>query len=177
LAGNPNVGKSVIFNRLTGSGVVTANYPGKTVELNIASTRFNGQNIGIVDLPGTYALGAVSEDQWVARRGLLDSHPDVVVAILDATNLERNLYLLLQLLDLKTPLVAALNLMDAAKKQGLSIDTDALSEILGVPVVPTVAIRGKGLDELVKTASDVASGKIKPRLLQVKYGRDIDRET
>ena len=174
LAGNPNVGKSVIFNRLTGSGVVTANYPGKTVELNIASTRFNGQNIGIVDLPGTYALGAVSEDQWVARRGLLDSHPDVVVAILDATNLERNLYLLLQLLDLKTPLVAALNLMDAAKKQGLSIDADALSEILGVPVVPTVAIRGKGLDELVKTASDVATGKIKPRLLQVKYGRDIE---
>lgn len=174
LAGNPNVGKSVIFNQLTGSGVVTANYPGKTVELNIASTRFEDLNIGVIDLPGTYALGAISEDQWVARRGIIDSRPDVIVAILDATNLERNLYLLLQLLDLNVPVVVALNLMDVVEKAGEVVDPEKLSKILGVPVIPTVAIRGKGLDELVKAASEVALGKTKLKPLKVSYGRDIE---
>ena len=93
LAGNPNVGKSSIFNRLTGMGVVTANYPGKTVELNMAATTFKDLRIGIIDLPGSYALGAVSEDQWVARRAVLDSEPDAAIMILDATNLARNLYM------------------------------------------------------------------------------------
>ncbi|HSD49969.1 MAG TPA: FeoB small GTPase domain-containing protein, partial [Candidatus Methylomirabilis sp.] len=93
LAGNPNVGKSSIFNRLTGMGVETANYPGKTVEVQLAETRYGDRTIGIVDLPGTYALGGISEDQWVARQALLDSHPDAVVLVLDATNLARNLYL------------------------------------------------------------------------------------
>ncbi|MEJ5187459.1 MAG: FeoB small GTPase domain-containing protein, partial [Candidatus Geothermincolales bacterium] len=98
LAGNPNVGKSTIFNRLTGMGVMTANYPGMTVGFNLAMTEFDGRKIGIVDLPGTYALGGVSEDQLVARRGILEGKPDVVIVILDANNLARNLYLLLQIL-------------------------------------------------------------------------------
>jgi ferrous iron transport protein B len=156
LAGNPNVGKSSIFNRLTGMGVVTANYPGKTVEVNIATTVMDDMKIGVIDLPGTYALGAVSEDQWVARRGLLDSRPDVVVLILDATNLARNLYMALQILELEVPLVLALNLVDQALRSGLKLDAGLMAQRLGVPVVETVATRGEGLDELVRVAVEVA---------------------
>lgn len=156
LAGNPNVGKSSLFNALTGMGAMTANYPGKTVEVNLATTRYKDQEIGIMDLPGTYAVGSVSEDQWVARQALLDASPDVVMVVVDATRLERNLYLPLQLLDLGLPIVIALNLVDEASRNGLSIDHNRLTELLGVPVIPTVAIRGQGLDQLVETASRVA---------------------
>ena len=152
LAGNPNVGKSSLFNQLTGLGVITANYPGKTVELNLGSTQRGGYRIAIVDLPGTYALGAVSQDQWVARQGVLDGKPDVVVVILDATNLERNLYLALQFLDLELPVIVALNLVDQAQRQGIHIDSPRLAQLLGVPVVETVAIRGEGVDLLIDTA-------------------------
>lgn len=173
LAGNPNVGKSSVFNRLTGMGVVTANYPGKTVEVNIATTQMDGKRIGVVDLPGTYALGAVSEDQWVARRGLLDGRPDAVVVILDATNLARNLYLALQLLELEQPVVVALNLVDQAERQGLVHDAGLLSQRLGVPVVETVAIRGDNLDELVRVAVEVGSegGRRQPF---IHFGQDIE---
>ena len=107
LAGNPNVGKSSLFNHLTGMGVVTANYPGKTVEVQLGETRFGDRTIGIIDLPGTYALGGISEDQWVARQALLDGTPNAVILVLDATNLARNLYLGLQILDLNLPMVVA----------------------------------------------------------------------
>ncbi|HTP60102.1 MAG TPA: FeoB small GTPase domain-containing protein, partial [Spirochaetia bacterium] len=152
LAGNPNVGKSSIFNTLTGTGAVTANYPGKTVEINVASTRLGELRIGLVDLPGTYALGAVSEDQWVARQGILDGNPDAVIVILDATNLARNLYMLLQLQDMGFPVVAALNLFDQARKKGIETDIPAMSRILGIPVIPTVATHGEGLEELLTAA-------------------------
>jgi ferrous iron transport protein B len=155
LAGNPNVGKSSVFNQLTGLGVTTANYPGKTVELNIGVAMHDGERVGIIDLPGTYALGAVSEDQWVARRGLLDARPDVVAVILDATNLERNLYLLLQLQDLCVPVVGAVNLMDIAARRGLEIDFDKLSAELHAPAVPMVAIRGEGVHEMVEAAGSM----------------------
>ncbi len=172
LAGNPNVGKSSIFNRLTGMGVVTANYPGKTVELNMASTTFKDLCIGIIDLPGSYALGAVSEDQWVARRAVLDSKPDAAIMILDATNLARNLYMTLQFIDLGIPLVVALNLIDEAEKRNILIDSVELSRLLGVPVVQTIATTGKGLDDLVQKAVDVASRKeIK---YDLRYGEDIE---
>jgi ferrous iron transport protein B len=156
LAGNPNVGKSSMFNALTGTGVVTANYPGKTVEINAATTRLDELIIGLVDLPGTYALGAISEDQWVARQGILDGHPDVVIVILDATNLSRNLYMLLQLLDMGFPVVASLNLYDQAEKKGISIDVQKLSALLGVPIIPTVATRGEGLRTLMTAAVSAA---------------------
>ncbi|HLE43762.1 MAG TPA: ferrous iron transport protein B [Methylomirabilota bacterium] len=172
LAGNPNVGKSTVFNRLTGMGVVTANYPGKTVEVNLASTRFADREIGIMDLPGTYALGAVSEDQWVARRALLDARPDAVLVVVDATRLERNLYLPLQLLDLGLPVVVALNLVDEAWRRGLRIDDRRLARLLGVRVVPTVATRGNGLDRLVETgleATRAAGAPAAPR-----YGMDVE---
>ena len=126
LAGNPNVGKSTLFNRLTGSAVETANYPGMTVGLNVARARWAGQEVQLVDLPGTYALDPVSEDQWVARHGLIDWQPDVVVAVVDATNLPRNLYLVLQLVDLGLRVVIALNLFDEARRQSLRIDPRAL---------------------------------------------------
>ncbi|HUK76818.1 MAG TPA: ferrous iron transport protein B [Thermoleophilia bacterium] len=158
LAGNPNVGKSTLFNRLTGSAVETANYPGMTVGLNIASATWRGQEVQLVDLPGTYGLDPVSEDQWVARHGLLDWRPDVVVAVVDATNLARNLYLVLQLVDLGPRVVIALNLIDEARRQSLRIDPHALSQALGLPVIPTVARRGEGIDELIEAAAAVATG-------------------
>ena len=158
LAGNPNVGKSTLFNRLTGSAVETADYPGMTVGLNVAAATWAGQEVQLVDLPGTYALDPVSEDQWVARHGLLDWQPDVVIAVVDATNLARNLYLVLQIVDLGPRVVIALNLIDEAHRQSLRIDPHALSQALGLPVIPTVARRGEGLDELVATAAAVATG-------------------
>jgi len=173
LAGNPNVGKSSIFNWLTGMGVLTANYPGKTVGVNLGTTHFKGQEIGIVDLPGTYAIGAVSQDQWVARQALLESHPDAVLIVLDATRLERNLYLSLQLLDLGLPVVIALNLVDEAWRGGLQIDHHRMGKLLGVPVVPTVALRGQGLDRLVQAGVEVARME-GARSAKRRYGKDVE---
>lgn len=174
LAGNPNVGKSTIFNHITGMGVMTANYPGMTVELNLALTEFHGRRLAIVDLPGTYALGAVSEDQLVARRGVLHGRPDVVIVILDANNLARNLYLLLQFLDLGCPVVAALNLVDQAEKSGIHTDVNLLSEYLGVPVVPTVGVRGDGLDQLIGQAIELAERREDYPIMPFSYAMDIE---
>jgi ferrous iron transport protein B len=173
LAGNPNVGKSSLFNRLTGMGVITANYPGKTVEVQLGETRFGDRTIGIVDLPGTYALGGISEDQWVARQALLDGTPNAVILVLDATNLARNLYLGLQILDLSLPMVVALNVVDQAKARGIQVDVERLGEILGCPVVPTVATRGTGLDTLMAQAVDRATHPValRPRL---RYSTDVE---
>jgi ferrous iron transport protein B len=174
LAGNPNVGKSTIFNRLTGTGVVTANYPGKTVEVNIATTTLDSLHIGIVDLPGTYAIGAISEDQWVARQAVIEGKPDVVVMIVDATNLSRNLYMVLQFIDLGLPVVVALNLIDQAEKDGLVTDSALLSELLAVPVIPTVATLGTGLDELMRAAVEVAKNGSALIQRSPRYGSDIE---
>lgn len=174
LAGNPNVGKSSIFNQLTGMGVITANYPGKTVELNIGTTEFRGQRIGIIDLPGSYAIGAISEDQWVARQAVLESKPDVVIMIVDATNLARNLYMVLQFLELELPVIVALNLIDVAEEKKIHTDTHALEEMLGVPVVPTVAISGKGMDEMMAAAVELARGG--HRIVEkTHFGEDIEK--
>jgi ferrous iron transport protein B len=172
LAGNPNVGKSTIFNHLTGMGVTTANYPGKTVEIQFAHTRFGDRTIGVMDLPGAYALGGVSEDQWVARQALLDGSPDAVILVLDASNLARNLYLGLQILDLGLPLVIALNVIDQAEARGIRVHTDRLEEVLGCPVIPTVATRGTGLDTLIARAVSVATAApLRPRL---RYSEDVE---
>ncbi len=176
LVGNPNVGKSTLFNRLTGMGVLTANYPGMTVSFNLGETTLGDHRIGIIDLPGTYALGAVSQDQQVARKGILEVSPDVVIVILDATNLSRNLYLLLQILDLEAPVIAALNLVDEAERGGLFTDVDQLSEILGIPVVPTVATRGDGIDELINTALEEVSGGRPHVTLPFYYANDIEEQ-
>lgn len=169
------MGKSCVFNQLTGLGVVTANYPGKTVELNLGVTTHNGLKIGIIDLPGTYAISAFSDDQWVARRGVLEGRPDVVVVVVDACNLQRNLYMALQFLELEFPVVVDLNLIDHATKLGLRIDHVKLSELLGVPVVPTVAVRGEGVKELIQSAVDLAQGKSKVKHAKIEYGRDVEQ--
>lgn len=150
LMGNPNVGKSVIFSALTGLNVMSANYPGTTVALSRGKTVIDGQEIELIDVPGTYGLDSGNPAERIANE-LLAKHGSGVLLVLDATNLERNLYLAFQVLEKGLPVVVALNLMDIAKKRGLVIDWQGLSEKLGVPVIPTEAIKGKGIAEL-KTA-------------------------
>lgn len=155
--GNPSVGKSAFFSRLTGVGVDISNYPGTTVELTHGSVKIGTKTIDVVDLPGIYSLGAATEDEKVSKRYLLKEKPDAIVNVVDATRLERNLYLTLQLLELNIPIVVALNQIDAAEEMGIAIDVPKLSKILGVPVIPTVATKGIGLDETVRAALEKTS--------------------
>ncbi|MES0342483.1 MAG: FeoB small GTPase domain-containing protein [Anaerolineales bacterium] len=149
LAGNPNAGKTTVFNRLTGSRQHTGNWPGKTIERKSGRYKYEGMWIEVVDLPGTYSLVAYSEEEVVARDFLLQGQADVVVVVVDASNLERNLYLVVQILELQIPVLIALNMTDMAETIGFEIDSDDLSEELGgAPVIRMVAARGKGIDEL-----------------------------
>jgi ferrous iron transport protein B len=158
LAGNPNVGKSSLFNSLTGESRETAHCAGVTVEACAAFTRWRDRRIELVDLPGSYALDGLGEDQLAARRAVLDWRPEVVIAVADATNLARSLYLPMQLLDLGYRVVVALNLSDEARRTGRTPDAERLSRDLGVPVVPTVAPRGEGLTELEAAVLRVGAG-------------------
>ena len=142
IAGNPNVGKSALFNALTCSQQHTGNWPGKTVERAEGILHYRGWEIRLVDLPGTYSLAAHSPEEIIARDYVLSGEPDVVIDIVDATSLERNLNLTLQILELTDHVVMALNLMDEVKRQGWEIDVATLETDLGVPVVPTVAVEG-----------------------------------
>jgi len=151
LAGNPNSGKSTVFNALTGARQHVGNWPGKTVEKKEGICTFDDYEIHVVDLPGTYSLTAYSMEEIIARDFIVEGKPDVVVDIVDASNLERNLYLAVQLLELGANLVLDLNMMDMAEARDHRIDVKALSELLGVPVVPTVANKGKGIKELLTT--------------------------
>ena len=156
LAGNPNAGKTSIFNALTGSNQHVGNWPGKTVAKLEGTFRRRDLVGRVVDLPGTYSLSAFSPEEVIARDYLLTRAADAVINVVDATNLERNLYLTLQLLELGTPLVLALNVMDSARSQGLRIDNERLSALLGgAPVVETVGHRGRGMDELIDAAIDL----------------------
>ncbi|MBN1964434.1 MAG: ferrous iron transport protein B [Anaerolineae bacterium] len=149
LAGNPNAGKSTIFNALTGDRQHVGNWPGKTVAQKAGLTTLNGQTVTVVDLPGAYSLTAYSGEEIVTRDFVIEQHPDAVVAVVDATNLERNLYLVIQLLELGVPLVVAVNMIDVARQRSIAINFDALSAALGgVPVVATAARHGVGLDTL-----------------------------
>ena len=152
--GNPSVGKSAFFSRLTGVGVDVSNYPGTTVSLTRGIVKAKGKKIEVVDLPGIYSLGVSNEDEKVTKKFLIQEKPDVIINVLDASRLERNLFLTLQLLELDIPMVIALNQIDLAEELGTVIDADKLSELLGLPVVPTVATQGKGLDEVVLVAME-----------------------
>lgn len=160
LAGNPNVGKSTVFNALTGLRQHTGNWPGKTVTRAEGGFAYNGKRFKIVDLPGTYSLMSTSLDEEVARDFILFGQPDVTVVVVDATRLERNLNLALQVLEITDRAVICLNLMDEAKRHGLVVDERQLARDLGVPVVPVAARFGQGLPELLGAISDVASGKV-----------------
>ena len=174
LEGNPNTGKSTIFNALTGLRQHVGNWPGKTVEWRSGIRKFKDATIEVVDLPGTYSLTACSVEETIARDFILDEKPDVVVDVVDASKLEHDLLLALQTLELTDNVVIALNLMDVAKAKGLKIDVNKLSEMLGVPVIPTVANRGIGMDELLLAVMAVARGERKTKAVKVDYGKEIE---
>jgi ferrous iron transport protein B len=157
LAGNPNTGKSSIFNMLTGSSQHVGNWPGKTVSRAYGSFQQGQTTVQIVDLPGTYSLNASSPEEQIARDYLISGQPDVVPLVVDASNLERNLYLAVQVLEIGVPSLVALNMVDVVESQGASVDIGALSERLGVTVVPTVARKRQGLDELKSAMVHLAS--------------------
>ena len=175
LAGNPNCGKTTMYNALTGARQRVGNYPGVTVEHREGDARHNGHSLTIVDLPGTYSLTAYTPEELVARDYIVERRPQAVVNILDATSLERNLYLSLQFMELGVPVVLALNMMDSVRKQGKEIDTTLLSQLLGLPVVETVARTGGGKEELLEAATRYAlekDGEWEP--LTISYGPDLD---
>ncbi|HEC95253.1 MAG TPA: ferrous iron transporter B [Thermoplasmatales archaeon] len=161
LMGNPNVGKSVVFSRLTGANVIASNYPGTTVDFSKGKMRLDGEKVEIIDAPGTYSLEPTNKAEEVALK--MFENADVVINVVDATNLERNLYLTLQLLERDKPVIIALNLWDETKHLGIHIDEKKLEKLLGVPVVPTVAITGEGIKTLVSRIKEAKSPEhIKP---------------
>ncbi len=175
LVGNPNSGKTTLFNALTGSNQHIGNWPGVTVEKKEGKFKHKEIQYSVIDLPGTYSLGAYSEDEIVARDFILKGNPDVVINVVDATNIERNLYLTSQLLEMGTKVVVALNMMDEAKQKNIEIDVHALSKSLGVPVVATIASKNKGLGDLIEKAVEYAnSGKYSK--IDISYGEEIDKE-
>jgi len=160
LAGNPNTGKSSLFNSITGLRQHIGNWPGKTVTRAEGGFRFNDKKYKLVDLPGTYSLLSAAQDEEIARNFILFGQPDCTIVVTDATCLERNLNLVLQVLEISDHVVVCVNLMDEAKRKGIKVDTRSLARDLGVPVVPTVARTGDGIHLLLDTVSQVIKGTI-----------------
>ena len=156
LAGNPNCGKTTLFNAVTGSNQYVGNWPGVTVEKKEGKITHDNMDASIVDLPGIYSLSPYSMEEIVTRNYIIDEKPDLIINIVDATNLERNLYLSLQLAELGIPMVIALNMIDMVEKNGDSIDVDMLSVLLGIRVVPISAAKGTGIHKLLHAANHEA---------------------
>lgn len=171
LAGNANVGKSVIFNQLTGLHQHVGNWPGKTVERAEGTLNFEGREIDVIDLPGIYSLTTYSIEEVVSREYIAVEQPDVIINVVDASTLERNLAFTIQLLELEPRMVVALNQIDIAEAKGIIVYPDELSAALGVTVVPTVAVKGAGLSELMRSAIEVAEGE---RAKPIPYGSEIE---
>jgi len=176
LAGNANVGKSVIFNHLTGLHQHIGNWPGKTVERAEGTLHFKGYTIDIIDLPGIYSLSTYSLEELVSRKYIAVERPDVVINVVDASVLERNLFFTLQLMELETPMIMALNQIDVAKKKGIEIDTEKLEKLLGIPVIPTVAIKGIGIFQLLEKALEIVEKRPVAKPVEVKYGEEIEEK-
>jgi small GTP-binding protein len=176
LAGNPNSGKTTVFNNLTGARQHVGNWPGVTVEKKEGSCSIHGCDIKIVDLPGVYSLTAYSPDEVVARDFIIDEKPDVVVDIVDASNLERNLYLAVQIMEMGVPLILALNMMDEAEAKRHTIDINTISQEMGVPVIPMVANRNKGTKELLDEIIKVADKDAKADGVRIEYGSEMEAQ-
>jgi len=175
LGGNPNSGKTTLFNELTGARQHVGNYPGVTVDKKEGVYTYNGHKMQIVDLPGTYSLTAYSMEEVVARDFLVNEKPGVTINIVDASSLERNLYLTVQLLELGVPTCLALNMMDVAKNRGMEINAEKLSALLRIPVIPIIARNGYGKKELMQRVAGMAEEQKKREPLKLSYGKDIDR--
>jgi ferrous iron transport protein B len=167
LAGNPNTGKSTLFNALTGLKQHTGNWPGKTVTRAEGGYQFNNIRYKLVDLPGTYSLLSASQDEEVARDFILFGQPDCTIVVTDATALERNLNLVMQVLEITDKVVVAVNLMDEAERKGLEVDTRALSRDLGVPAIPVTARTGEGMSNLLSTVAGVIEETISTKPLRI----------
>jgi ferrous iron transport protein B len=177
VAGNPNSGKSTLINAVAGTRLHVGNWPGVTVEKKEAIFEFEGKKIKLVDLPGTYSLSPYTQEEIIARDYLVHEKPDVIINVVDATNLERNLYLTIQMMELGIPIVMALNIFDEAEKKGHKIDSEAIGKMLGITVVRTVATRKIGLNELVKSAIGIAESPSSHSPKHLNYGIDIETAT
>ena len=169
LAGNPNSGKTSVFNALTGSRQHVGNWPGKTVERKHGRFQYKGIKVEVVDLPGTYSLSAYSIEEAIARDFILNEKPDVVLVVVDATNLERNLYLVIQILELQARLIVALNMSDRADSLGYKLDIEQLAvELNGAPIIRTVAYRGGGIEALKEAVVHIAEERDVPLKAEVR---------
>ena len=177
LAGNPNSGKTTIFNNLTGARQKVGNWGGVTVEKKEGTLKSDDYEINIMDLPGTYSLTAYSIEEIVARNYIIDEKPDIIVNIVDSSNLERNLYLTTQLIDLGVPVVIALNMYDELEAKGITIDIKTMSRILGIPIIPTIGKHNKGTKELIEEIIKVYEQK-EPvsRHTRINYGDEVEKE-
>jgi len=174
LAGNPNSGKTSVFNALTGQHQHIGNYPGVTVEKKSGIVQVDDNIVEFIDLPGTYSLSAYSLEEVVSRDFVLNEKPDVVIDILDSTNLERHLYLLLQFQELGVPIVGALNMTDEVEAKGVTIDSEQLSSILGIPFVKTIGSTGAGIERLLAVALKVAEGQLSSQKRHLNYGKQVE---
>ena len=174
LAGNPNSGKTTLFNHLTGAHQHVGNYPGVTVEKKEGKTSHKGSEIAVIDLPGTYSLTAYSIEERVARAAIIDEKPDVIVDVVDSSNLERNLYLATQLMEMELPLILAFNMADLAKERGFLFDLEHLSTLLGVPIISTVGRTGHGVAGLLDRVLEVADGSCAGQKREINYGKEIE---
>ena len=174
LVGNQNCGKTTLFNQLTGSNQHVGNFPGVTVDQKMGEIR-RQENCRVVDLPGIYSMRPYTSEEIVTRDFILSGHPDGIINIVDATNIERNLYLTLQLLDMDIPMVLALNMMDEVRNNGGSIDSGVMSELLGIPVIPISAARGEGIGDLIEAAVQVARKHIPPKVTDFCYKGPVHR--
>lgn len=176
LAGNPNSGKTTLFNSMTGLQQHVGNYPGVTVERKVGHCRYNGTELSVTDLPGTYSLSAYSAEEVIARNTILNDKPDVVVSIVDASNLERNLYLAVQLLELGVPVTLAFNMMDIVREQGGDIDLKRIAQVFNVQIVETIGHKSIGIDKLLAAIVHGASAKQLPPERLVDYGPELENE-